>query len=152
MDQVAEIRGKIDIVSLIQSFVPLKKMGHNFKANCPFHGGKTPSFVVSPERQIWHCFGCQKGGDCYTFLMEYERIEFPEALRILAEKAGVQLIQKGFDTATSSKKETIYKLNALTAEFYHYILTKLPAGKHALEYLTQTRHMRSQTVDTYKLG
>jgi len=77
---------------------------------------------------------------------------FLDAVIPVAEKAGVQLIQKGFDTATSSKKETIYKLNALAAEFYHYILTKLPAGKHALEYLTQTRHMRPQTVDTYKLG
>src|SRR5437660_10466073 len=103
MDQVSQIREKIDIVAFISEFIPLKKAGRNFKANCPFHGEKTPSFVVSPERQIWHCFGsCSKGGDCFTFLMEYEHIEFPEALRILAEKSGVQLIQKGFDTGISS--------------------------------------------------
>src|SRR5437868_1994134 len=138
MDQVAEIKNKTDIVSLIQSFVPLKKAGHHFKANCPFHGEKTPSFVVSPERQIWHCFGCGVGGDCYSFLMQYERIEFPEALRILAEKAGVQLIQKGFDTTTTSKKEIIYKLNALAAEFYHFLLTKHVVGKKALQYLMET--------------
>src|SRR5690242_3739539 len=119
MDQVAEIRSKSDIVSLIQGCISLKKAGRNFKANCPFHGEKTPSFVVSPERQIWHCFGCQKGGDVYSFLMEYERVEFPEALRILAEKAGVQLIQKGYDTGTASKREIIYKLNSLASEFYH---------------------------------
>ena len=152
MDQVAEIKEKIDIVSLIQQFVPLKKMGRHFKANCPFHGEKTPSFVVSPERQIWKCFGCQKGGDAYTFLMEYERMEFPEALRILAEKAGVQLVQKGFDTNAASKKETIYKLNAFAAEFYHYILTRLPAGKNALHYLNESRRIKPQTIETYKLG
>src|SRR3989338_1334931 len=92
MDQVAQIREKIDIVSLISEYVTLKKMGRNFKANCPFHSEKTPSFVVSPERQIWHCFGgCNKGGDAYSFLMEYEKLDFPEALRLLAKKAGVEL-------------------------------------------------------------
>src|SRR5260221_1458257 len=120
MDQVAAIRSKIDIVQLIQEYLPLKKMGRNFKTNCPFHGEKSPSFVVSPERQIWHCFGCGKGGDIYTFLMEFEHLEFPEALRMLAKRAGVTLVQSKFETATSSKKEEIYRLNALAMEFYHY--------------------------------
>lgn len=152
MDQVTEIRNKTDIVSLIQTFLPLKKAGHNFKTNCPFHGEKTPSFVVSPERQIWHCFGCGKGGDVYSFLMDFERMEFPEALRILAEKAGVQLEQKGFDTTTSSKKEIIYKLNSQAQEFYHFLLTKHKAGHQALSYLTDQRHIKLQTIGTYKLG
>jgi len=153
MDQVAEIRNKIDIVSLIQNYVPLKKMGHNFKANCPFHSEKTPSFVVSPERQIWHCFGsCNKGGDCFAFLMEYEHMEFPEALRILADKAGVLLAQRGFDTALSSKKETIYRVNALASEFYHFLLTKHVVGKNALHYLEEERKIKPQTVNTYMLG
>lgn len=152
MDQVAEVRSKTDIVALIQSFVVLKKIGHNFKTNCPFHGEKTPSFVVSPERQIWHCFGCGKGGDCFSFLMEYERIEFPESLRILAEKAGVTLVQKGFDMTIASKKETIYTLNALASEFYHFLLTKHNVGKNAYTYLTDTRKINPKTIETYKLG
>lgn len=151
MDQVAEIKNKVDIVGFIQQYITLKKMGNNFKANCPFHGEKTPSFVVSPERQIWHCFGCGKGGDIFSFLMEYEHIEFPEALRILADKTGVQLIQKGFDTSSSSKKEIIYRLNAISSEFYHYILTKHPVGKQALAYLEE-RKIKPQTISTYMLG
>ncbi|MGH7245370.1 MAG: DNA primase, partial [Candidatus Levyibacteriota bacterium] len=152
MDQVSEIRNKIDIVALIQEFVPLKKMGRNFKANCPFHGEKTPSFVVSPERQIWHCFGCNKGGDVYTFLMEYEHMEFPEALRILADRAGVRLVNQAFDTGVSSKKETIYKLNRLAAEFYHYLLVKHQLGKIALSYVLERRHIKTQTLNTFLLG
>lgn len=151
MDQVSQIREKTDIVALINGYVPLRKMGQNYKSACPFHNEKTPSFVVSPERQIWHCFGCGKGGDCYTFLMEYEHIEFPEALRILADKAGVKLIQKGFDAIGNTKKEQLYKLNALAAEFYHFLLTKHPIGKEALTYL-QDRKIKPQTINTYMLG
>jgi len=151
MDQVSEIREKIEIVSLIATYIPIKKMGNNFKAICPFHNEKTPSFVISPERQIWHCFGCGRGGDAFSFLMEYEHIEFPEALRILAEKTGVNLQQKGFDSATSSKKETMYRLNRLSAEFYHFLLTKHPIGKQAMAYLTE-RKIKPQTIETYMLG
>ena len=152
MDQVSEIRSKIDIVNLIQEYIPLRKMGRNFKANCPFHGEKTPSFVVSPERQIWHCFGCQKGGDAFTFLMEYEHMEFPEALRILADKTGVKLEHQKFDTAISSKKEKLYALNRLACEFYHYLLTKHTLGKQALSYVQDKRHVKSQTVETFQIG
>ncbi len=152
MDQVTEIRNKIDIVSLIQEYLPLKKMGRNFKANCPFHGEKTPSLVVSPERQIWHCFGCGKGGDAYTFLMEYEKMEFPEALRVLAAKAGVTLISQHFDTGLSSKKEKLYALNRLAEEFYHYLLTKHRLGKDALDYVTHKRHIQPATLETFQLG
>src|SRR5690348_15107006 len=151
MDQVSEIRSKTDIVSLIQSYIPLRRAGNNFKTNCPFHGEKTPSFVVSPERQIWHCFGCGKGGDCFSFLMEYEHMEFPEALRILADRVGVHLIQKGFDSATSSKKEIIYKLNSLAAEYYHFLLTKHKVGEKALGYITG-RGIKQKTIETYMIG
>src|SRR3990170_4081073 len=93
MDEVARVREKIDIVSLISEYIPLKKTGRNFKALCPFHSEKTPSFVVSPERQIWHCFGgCQIGGDIFGFLMKMENLEFGEVLRTLAQKAGVKLL------------------------------------------------------------
>jgi len=152
MDQVQQIRDKIDIVSLISEYLPLKKMGRNFKTPCPFHTEKTPSFVVSPERQIWHCFGCQKGGDAYTFLMEYENLEFPEALRILAKKAGVQIEEySGIKSETSSKKEKIYNLNRKALDFYHYILTSHNAGKKALDYLLK-RGVKKETINTFKLG
>lgn len=151
MDQVEQVREKIDIVALIGEYVPVKKAGRNFKANCPFHNEKTPSFVISPERQMWHCFGCQKGGDIFTFLMEYEHIEFPEALRMLAKKAGIALATT-FDSTTTSKKEVLYKLNRIAADFYHYILTKHPAGKRALTYLIEERKISPKVIETFLLG
>lgn len=152
MDQVAQVREKIDIVQLISEFIPLKKMGRNFTANCPFHNEKTPSFVVSPERQIWHCFGCGLGGDCFTFLMQYENMEFPEALRSLAKRVGITLTQSQFAEKTSSDKEKIYSLNRLACEFYHYVLTSHKAGKTALSYLTEKRKIKNATIKTFMLG
>lgn len=153
MDEVSQIRERIDIVSFISEYIPLKKMGRNFKALCPFHNEKTPSFVVSPERQIWHCFGgCGKGGDVYTFLMEYENLEFVEALRILAKRTGIQLKQSDFQTGISGKKEIIYKLNKAALDFYHYVLTRHPAGKKALDYLTETRRMDKRLIETFMIG
>ncbi|MBU2632206.1 DNA primase, partial [Patescibacteria group bacterium] len=129
----------------------LKKAGRNFKTNCPFHNEKTPSFVVSPERQIWHCFGCAKGGDAFTFLMEYDHLEFPEALRILAKRAGVEL--KDTDKkGTFSKKEKIYKINNQAAKFYNYILLSHPAGKKALDYLVKQREISIPLARTFMLG
>ncbi len=152
MDQVGKVREATDIVALISSYISLKKAGANFKSQCPFHSEKSPSFVVSPERQIWHCFGCQKGGDAFTFLMEYEHIEFPEALRILADKAGIALEHQKYDSGLSSKKETIYKINRLAAEFYHYVLTKHTVGKDALNYVQNTRHVKPATMKTFLIG
>ncbi|HSW97393.1 MAG TPA: DNA primase [Candidatus Saccharimonadales bacterium] len=152
MDQAAIVREKIDLVSLISEYIPLKKTGQNFKTNCPFHNEKSPSFVVSPERQIWHCFGCQKGGDAFTFLMEYEHMEFPEALRTLAQKVGVELEQYKFDTGIASQKEKLYRINSVACEYYHYVLTKHPVGKIALEYLTEKRKISPATINTYRLG
>lgn len=152
MDQVAQIREKIDLVSFISDYITLKKAGKNFNAICPFHSEKTPSFVVSPERSIWHCFGCQKGGDVYTFLMEYEKLEFPEALKILARQAGIELVRSSFkDTTLSEKKERLILANNIAAEFYHYILTKHEAGKKALQYLTD-RGLNEKLIKTFKLG
>jgi len=151
MDQAAQIREKIDIVSLISEYIPLKKMGRNFTANCPFHNENTPSFVVSPERQIWHCFGCGKGGDAYTFLMEYENMEFFEALQALAKKTGVALKNTGTSFATD-KKQTIYSLNKLAAEYYNYVLIKHSVGKRALVYLDEERGLNEKLINTYKIG
>ncbi|HSX09281.1 MAG TPA: DNA primase [Candidatus Saccharimonadales bacterium] len=151
MDQVSQIREKVDIVSFISEFIPLKKAGRNFKANCPFHTEKSASFVVSPERQIWHCFGCGKGGDVYTFLMEYERLEFPEALRTLAKRAGIELTTRERSSGLASQKERLYQINSLTKEYYHYVLLKHPAGQRALEYL-KNRGITQKVIETFMLG
>ncbi|MEX2012831.1 MAG: DNA primase, partial [Candidatus Levyibacteriota bacterium] len=152
MDDVSRVREKIDIVSFISEYIPLKKAGRNFKAPCPFHNEKSPSFVVSPERQIWHCFGCGKGGDVFTFLMEYDNMEFVEALRTLAKKAGIPLAEGGFDSGVSSKKEKIYQINKLTLDFYQYLLTKHNVGKIALEYLLKERKLTPAIMNTFSLG
>ena len=151
MDHAHQIRERIDLISFIGEYVPLKKIGRNYKANCPFHNEKTPSFVVSPERAIWHCFGCGKGGDCYTFLMEIEHIEFPEALRVLAKRTGVTLATTEFETTTSARKEKLYAINAIVAEYYHYILTKHVVGGKALVYL-KARGVDLRLLETFKIG
>lgn len=152
MDQVQEIREKLDLIGFISEYLPLKKMGRNFKTNCPFHNENTPSFVISPERQIWHCFGCGKGGDAFTFLMEYENLEFPEALRILAKKVGVTLKMSSFKQGEYSEKEKIYAINNLTLKFYHYLLTEHKAGTMALNYLTEKRKITKLAIQTFEIG
>src|SRR3989344_1646247 len=153
MDQVAQIRDKIDIVALITEYIPLKKTGRNFTACCPFHKEKTPSFVVSPERQIWHCFGgCNKGGDAFSFLMEFEKMDFPEALSILAKKAGVELVRSQFAQGASAHKEKLYELNHLSCEFYHYVLTNHAVGKKALGYLLKERRLTPSLIKTFMIG
>jgi DNA primase len=152
MDQVGKVREKIDIVALISEYLTLKKAGRNFKANCPFHNEKTPSLVISPERQIWHCFGCSKGGDCFTFLMEYENLEFPEALRILAKKTGIELENDFLQKGNQSKKEKIISINEKAGKLYSYLLSKHPVGKNALNYLLEKRKIPQGLVDSFEIG
>ncbi len=151
MDQASQVREKIDIVSLISEYLPLKKMGRNFTVICPFHNENTPSFVVSPERQIWHCFGCSLGGDAFTFLMEYENLEFIEALRILAKKVGI-VLKTTTSPFVSSRKELIYSLNKLAAEYYNFVLTKHPVGDRALDYLIKYRGLSDKLIKTFNIG
>ncbi len=152
MDDVEKIKQKLDIVEVIGERIQLKKAGRNFKANCPFHGEKTPSFVVSPERQIWHCFGCNLGGDMFTFLEQYENITFSEALRELAARAGVKLTVSAARSDQDKKRELIYSLNHLSAQFYNYLLLSHPAGKRALKYLTDERKLSIPLIKTFMLG
>ncbi len=151
MDDVTQIKQKIDITDLIGEYVPLKKGGRNFKACCPFHGERTPSFYVSPERQVWHCFGCGKGGDIFTFFMEMEKVEFAEALRVLAGKAGVQLTQSYELTQNQKQRERLFQMNHLMVEYYHYILTKHKIGEKAREYL-ENRRIEKRIIDLFGLG
>ncbi len=148
MDEVEQIKTKINIVDLITEYLPLKKAGVNFKANCPFHNEKTPSFVVSPERQIFKCFGCQSSGDIFTFLMEKEALDFKEALEMLAKKAGVTL-KKSPDK--KDFKDRLFEINLKAQEFFHYILTKHPLGKNALEYLKK-RGISDSSIEEFGLG
>lgn len=149
MDDLDLIREKINIVDLIAEYFPLKKAGINFKANCPFHQEKTPSFVVSPERQIWRCFGCQKGGDIFKFLTEKEGLEFKDALEILAKKAGVEL--KRFPKTQQDEKEKLYLINQKAQQFYAYLLWEHQLGKRALDYL-RGRGLKDETIKEFGLG
>jgi len=150
-DELEEIKRKIDIVELISEFVPLKKVGRNFKALCPFHSEKTPSFIVSPERQIWHCFGsCGEGGDIFGFLMKMEGVEFGEALRILAKRAGVRLARYQ-PSQSERQKQELYEINHLSSEYYHYVLLNHPAGKEALAYI-QGRGISKDSLEKFKIG
>lgn len=152
MTDLEEIKQKIDIVSLISEYVPLKKTGANFKGLCPFHNEKTPSFVVSPERQIWHCFGgCNDGGDIFKFLMRIENIEFSEALKILADRAGVKVSQSIQNSKTSEVREKIFEVNHLAAEFYNYILTSHKLGEKARDYL-KDRQISENSWKLFSLG
>lgn len=150
MDQVEEVKQKTDIVSVISERITLKKAGRNYKANCPFHGEKTPSFMVSPELQIFKCFGCSKSGDAISFLEEYEGMDFYEALKYLAKRAGVEL--KTFGGREFSDKEKLYQANTLASKYYQYVLLNHPSGRLGLNYLTQKRGIKSETIKTFGLG
>jgi len=149
-DQLEEIRRKIDIVELINEFVPLKKTGRNFKALCPFHSEKIPSFIVSPERQIFKCFGCGESGDIFGFLMKTENMEFGEALRTLAKRAGVKL-RRYRPSESEKQKQLLYEINHLASEYYHHLLTKHPVGKKALDYILG-RGITRESLARFKIG
>jgi DNA primase len=149
-DQVAEIKAKTDIVSIIGERIELKKAGRNYKAVCPFHGEKTPSFMVSPELQIFKCFGCGEAGDVYSFLEKYEGMEFSEALKYLADRAGVKLVRSNLGQA--SEKEKLVEIHSQALRFYNYLLLSHPIGKRALEYLQKDRGIRMSSIKEFQLG
>jgi len=149
---VEEIKKRLDIIEFIGSFITLKKAGRNFKAVCPFHQEKTPSFIVSPERQIWHCFGaCGEGGDVIRFLMKWENITFIEALRELAKKTGVVLRKVSFEDRLWKKRERFFNMNFLATEFFQYVLNKTRFGKKGLDYLN-SREVNSSIAKKFQLG
>lgn len=149
-NQVEEVKSKIDIVSLIGEYIEVKKAGRNYKANCPFHGEKTPSFMISPELQMYKCFGCGKAGDAFTFLEEQEGMSFGEALKYLADKVGVTLTS--FKSEVTSEREKIIEINKNALNFYEYVLLKHPKGKRALSYLLKDRELSIGSINKFKLG
>lgn len=145
-----EIKSRLDIVDVLREYIQLKPAGVNFRTNCPFHREKTPSFIVSPEKQIWHCFGCNKGGDIFTFVMEMEGLTFVEALRHLAPKAGVEL-KRGGDPNLASKRNRLLDIVKLAVDFYHKFLLESPAAAAARAYLAK-RGFTAETIENWKLG
>lgn len=144
-----EILGRTDIVALISEYLPLKRSGKNFTALCPFHHEKTPSFIVSLEKQIYHCFGCQAGGNAFGFLMQYDRLEFPEAVEILAKKANI-IIPKEKKSQNQGLINRLYEINEITADYYKSNLQSKEAGK-ALDYL-KNRGIDAAAIERFQIG
>jgi DNA primase len=152
MDTVDEIKQRLDIVEVLSSYVPdLKKSGRNFKAVCPFHSEKTPSFFVFPERQSWHCFGaCGTGGDMFAFVMRKEGVDFREALNILAERAGVAVVQRRLDEG-KSEADRLKEINEAAAQYYHDQLFHSAGGQRTREYLSR-RGVSEKTMRQFLIG
>lgn len=152
MGIIDEIKQKVDIVEIVSEYIPdLKKAGRNFKALCPFHPEKAPSFYVFPERQSWHCFGaCGTGGDIFSFVMRKEGIDFGEALHLLAQKAGIPLTPKQGDES-QRKADKLKGINEAAAEYYHHELLHSPKAKVARSYLAQ-RGVSDKIIEEFHLG
>lgn len=150
-DDVQKIKDRLDILELVGEYVQLKRSGVNWKGCCPFHQEKTPSFMVNPEKQIFHCFGCAKGGDIFTFIQEIEGMDFAEALKFLAEKAGVQLSGNFKKDIDQSQKNRILEINKKAANFFHRLLLEMPAGQKALDYL-KNRGLDLETIKEWQIG
>lgn len=147
-----EIKDRLNIADVIGGYIKIKKAGGNFKALCPFHNEKTPSLQISPGKQIWHCFGCGAGGDVFGFVMQYENLDFKDALKILAGKAGVKLPEyRPRDQKAEDEKDLLYRINDFAARYFHQILLKGGQGREAMEYL-QNRGLDLATIKQWQIG
>lgn len=153
MSVVEEIKQRLDIVEVISAYVPLKRAGRSFKGPCPFHTEKTPSFVVFPETQTWHCFGaCGTGGDVFSFVMRRETMDFREALRYLARRAGVSLAPPSQEAAKQEdERGRLQKINTEAAHYYHRLLKESDEGAKARDYLEE-RGIEDSTIQAFQLG
>lgn len=149
LSPVDEIKSRLDIVDIVQEYVPLKVAGVNMKGLCPFHREKTPSFTVHKGKQMWHCFGCQTGGDMFTFIEKIENVEFPEALEILAKKANVELRKE--DPRIRSERQRIKELLFAAAQWGMSVLRE-QKGAEALRYLKEKRQLSDETIDEWQVG
>jgi len=151
---IDEIRDRADIVAVISDHVVLKKAGKNYKGLCPFHSEKTPSFSVSPEKRIYHCFGCGTGGNVFKFLMEIQSISFPDAIKILAERTGIPLPRNNSDSSSDPRqkeREALRKINEAATRYFQSLLKNPEAGLSARNYL-KSRHFDSKTLERYRVG
>jgi DNA primase len=149
LSPIEEIKNRLDIVEVVSGYIKLQKAGRNFRANCPFHHEKTPSLMISPERQIWHCFGCGKGGDIFGFVKEIEGLEFVETLRLLAQRAGV--ILKKQDPKIKDEKERLTQICALSAKFFSKQLEEGKTGGKIKKYLLE-RGINQDSINNWQLG
>ena len=149
---IDDIKSKNDIIDIISQYVILKRSGRNFFGLCPFHKEKSPSFSVSPDKQIFHCFGCNVGGDVFRFVSKIENVGFPEAVEILAERAGIEVpsYNSEVDSETAKLKSKVYEINQIAAEFYHENLYK-PTAKKAQEYVKK-RKLDNATLKNFLIG
>ena len=150
---VEEVRTRTDIVDIVSGYVKLQKKGSNYFGLCPFHNEKSPSFSVSPGKQMYYCFGCGAGGNAITFLMEYENYSFPEALEVLADRVGVALPKEELSKearAQADLKATLLEINKLAANYFYYQL-KHPQGKAGYDYL-RGRQLGDDTIRRFGLG
>ncbi|MBI4715571.1 MAG: DNA primase, partial [Nitrospirae bacterium] len=149
---IHQVRESQDIVEIISGYLSLKKTGQNYTGLCPFHSEKTPSFTVSPVKQLFHCFGCGAGGDVFHFLMRHDHLTFPEAIRFLARRSGIPVAEERERTGDEAEKHAaVFRCNQAAAGFYRQTLLSGKEGGHGREYL-QKRGVRPETVESFQVG
>ena len=146
-DIIEQVREASDIVEVVATYLPLKRKGRNYWGKCPFHNEKTPSFSVSPDKQIYHCFGCHKGGNVFSFIMEFEKVAFPDALKLLAAKANITLPERSYHR-DSKEMDQLYYAHEVAATFF---AENLRDSRKTLEYL-KTRKLTDEIIEKFKLG
>ncbi|MFA5954939.1 MAG: DNA primase, partial [Patescibacteria group bacterium] len=150
MTPTEEIKSRLDIADVIGEYITIKPAGANFKARCPFHEEKSASFMISKPKQIWHCFGCGEGGDIFSFVMKQEGLEFPDALRLLAAKAGIQVVAEAPEKRT--ERERLGRVLATSVQFWQETLWKASEARDAREYLQNRRLILPATIREWRLG
>src|SRR5664279_780697 len=153
-DKVREVAERLSIVEVVSEYVQLRRAGANYTGLCPFHAEKTPSFNVNPAREIFHCFGCGAGGNAFSFIMKIEGLSFPEAVKLMARKTGIEIEERQLSQAekqAQDERQTFQRINELTAGFYRSVLEQKPEGAVARAYLEQ-RDAAGDIAEAYRLG